>query len=114
MEFCYTTVKTDKASKYLQQLCKHFRHKVTVDFDPQNGRVDFPGGVVHMLAGEEGLSFFCRADMDDGIPRMKSVLDSHLLKFAWREELDIRWIEGLPDQLPLDRAPALSELIDNA
>ncbi|MGB2407488.1 MAG: DUF2218 domain-containing protein, partial [Paracoccaceae bacterium] len=32
-----TTIKTQKASGYLQQLCKHFSHKIEVKFNGQDG-----------------------------------------------------------------------------
>ena len=109
MQHCHTKVSTQFASKYLQQLCKHFAHKVTVEFDTTIGRVTFPGGLCFMLAEEEGLSFFCEAYVDEGVPRMKSVIDSHLIKFAWREEIAIEWQDGLPDPLPVDKLPSLKE-----
>ncbi|MGO8536057.1 DUF2218 domain-containing protein, partial [Rhizobium ruizarguesonis] len=34
-------VPTKHASRYLQQLCKHWSHKFSVDFDPLKGRVPF-------------------------------------------------------------------------
>lgn len=110
MKNCYTTVGTPNSSKYLQQLCKHFRHKVTVEFDETTARVDFPIGLVFMHAVDENLSFYCRADVDGAEEKIRSVLDSHLVKFAWREDLNINWHDGLPDDLPVAGYPALEEL----
>ena len=38
------TIWTAKASGYLQQLCKHFGHKIKVEFTPETGslKFDFP------------------------------------------------------------------------
>ena len=36
------TFQTPNASKYLQQLCKHFEHKVAVVFDESEGRAALP------------------------------------------------------------------------
>jgi hypothetical protein len=33
-------VATPRAERYLQQLCKHFGHKVAVTFDPRSGKVE--------------------------------------------------------------------------
>ena len=33
---------TDKASRYLQQLCKHFGHKADVRFDATSGEAALP------------------------------------------------------------------------
>ena len=35
-------VPTASASRYLQQLCKHWSHNMAVEFDETNGRVVFP------------------------------------------------------------------------
>jgi hypothetical protein len=54
-------------------------------------------------AGPAALAFYCLAKEDNAIPVIKSILDKHLVKFAWREELDYEWISGVPD----DRAALL-------
>lgn len=38
------TITTSCASSYLQQLCKHFGHKVPVEFTPQTGTITLPFG----------------------------------------------------------------------
>lgn len=35
-------VPTAHASKYLQQLCKHWQHNLSVEFTPEHGTVTFP------------------------------------------------------------------------
>lgn len=92
-----TSVPTAHASKYLQQLCKHFAHKVEVRYSPNEGRVAFPPGKCLMNADAEELSFYCLAVEDRAVPVMKSIIDKHLVKFAWREELSYDWQDGLPD-----------------
>ena len=37
-------VETEHASKYIAQLCKHFRHKVPAEYDEISGEVDFQTG----------------------------------------------------------------------
>jgi hypothetical protein len=92
-----TTIRTDHAQKYLQQLCKHFAHKVTVEYSPEVGRVAFPPGRCLMNADAETLSFFCLAKEDRAIPVIQSIIDQHLVKFAWREELQYAWVDGMPE-----------------
>lgn len=94
-----TSIATRHASKYLQQLCKHFAHKVTVQYSPEEGRVAFPPGRCLMNAGAEELTFYCLAREDRAVPVIKSILDQHLTKFAWREELSYDWYDGLPDTI---------------
>lgn len=90
------TVATDKASKYLVQLCKHFAHKVEVDYTETEGTVHFPPGICWMQADAAGLTMHCRAEDLRGVLMMQGILDNHLPRFAWREELTIAWpkLEG--------------------
>ena len=42
MHASHATITTTSASRYLQQLCKHWQHNLTVDFTPEAGTVIFP------------------------------------------------------------------------
>ena len=37
--------KTEKASRYLQQLCKHWEHNLKVEFSADHGTIVFPKSV---------------------------------------------------------------------
>ena len=41
MSTSHAEIPTASASRYLQQLCKHFAHKLPVTFDPAEGRIGF-------------------------------------------------------------------------
>ncbi|MDA7949491.1 MAG: DUF2218 domain-containing protein [Hyphomicrobiaceae bacterium] len=84
-------VQTEKASKYLMQMCKHFAHKVPVEFDERAGRVDFQPGHCVMRVENNLLVLSCEADAEGEMARMKLILDDHLKRYAWREEVDIKW-----------------------
>lgn len=86
-----TRVETDHASKYLQQLCKHFGHKVAVDFDATAGKVAFPYGPCSLQAEGRELVIDCHAETEEALAMMQSVVDTHLMKFAWREEIVLSW-----------------------
>lgn len=98
------SISTPHASKYLQQLCKHFAHKVTVKYSPVEGRVAFPPGRCLMNADEAELRFYCLAKEDRAIPVIQSIIDKHLVKFAWREELSYDWQAGLPEGIEAEIA----------
>ncbi len=100
MHYCHATLDTAHARKYLQQLCKHFAHKVNVDYDNARGRVEFPPGLCVMTADERLLSFFCQSEEEERLASVQTIIDSHILRFAWREELEVHWSSGLPDDLP--------------
>lgn len=91
------TINTEHASKYLQQLCKHFSHKVDVDFDANRGAVAFAPGPCTMTADGTSLHIHCHSSEDQGILVLQSVIESHLAKFAWREEFEFDW-RTAPDE----------------
>ena len=83
-------IRTEHASRYLQQLCKHWSHKFAVSFDPTHGVVPFPTSRCTFDATPDMLTLRIDAHADD-LARMESVVVEHLGRFAFREALDIRW-----------------------
>lgn len=79
------SVATLRASRYLQQLCKHFAHKVAVTYDAQRGEAALPGGTATFEADAETLVVrVCGAD-EEGVARACRIIEDHLLRFAYRE-----------------------------
>lgn len=96
------SVPTVHASRYLQQLCKHWSHELQVEFDARHGTIvfprdakgaDWPGdAVVSMTAGDSAL--LCRIEASAVGQRdvLKTVLARHLDRFAFRETpLEFDW-----------------------
>lgn len=82
-------VTTEHASRYLQQLCKHWGHKFSVDFTPSKGRIDLgEGRVVDLTADATTLTVEVEAA---DLPRMQQVVVDHIVRFAFREELKFDW-----------------------
>ena len=85
-------VPTASASRYLQQLCKHWSHKFAVEFDPLAGHIPFPtGAVLDLAAAPDALTLTLTADDAAGLDRMETVVADHIRRFAFREELVIEW-----------------------
>ena len=86
-----TDIATPMASRYLQQLCKHFAHKLDVTFDETAGSIAFSAGICRLQAEDETLRISLepvdKADLD----RLQDVVVRHLIRFAFREELEIAW-----------------------
>ncbi len=79
-------IETASASRYLQQLCKHWAHKFDVTFDENRGTVPFPNGAVARLSADpEGLTIDVDAPEPEALERMKTVIVEHLDRFAFRE-----------------------------
>jgi hypothetical protein len=79
-------VETASASRYLQQLCKHWAHKLEVAFDPAHGTIGFPNGTkITLDADDDGLDTRIDAPDAEILEQMKDVYVRHLDRFAFRE-----------------------------
>jgi uncharacterized protein len=88
-------VPTQNASRYLQQLCKHWAHNLAVEFTPERGTVTFPknargadwpgDGVVTMIAHTQTLECRIDASSEGQLEGLKGALARHLDRFAFRE-----------------------------
>ena len=88
-------VPTAHASKYLQQLCKHWQHNLAVEFTADHGTVTFPkdargadwpgDGLVTFDAGAGALSVRIDASVDGQLDGLKGAVARHLDRFAFRE-----------------------------
>ncbi len=79
------TYSSPKASQYLQQLCKHFAHKVEVSFDTHQGQVALGSGPASMTATDDHLIVTVTAPDLAALPQARHVIDKHLAIFAHRE-----------------------------
>lgn len=84
---------TESASKYLQQLCKHFAHKVPSTYDETDGKVEFPMGDCTMQATSDVLTVTCHCKETDGLTQMGQIIDKHLERFAWKEKVELTWAD---------------------
>ncbi len=89
------TVPTDSASKYLQQLCKHWQHNMAVAFTPDHGTVVFPkdargadwpaDALVTFDALPGALDVRIDASVEAQLDGLKGAVARHLDRFAFRE-----------------------------
>ncbi|GIZ10893.1 DUF2218 domain-containing protein [Pseudomonas sp. NCCP-436] len=89
---------TTSASLYMTKLCKHFRHKISVEFDEQSADAHFPNGRCLMQAEAGALHFDCSAENAEAAARIRFVLDDHLQRFARKENLSIAWRADIADE----------------
>ncbi|QIB35847.1 DUF2218 domain-containing protein [Ancylobacter pratisalsi] len=86
MASTHALIPTRHGSRYLQQLCKHWAHKLEVDFTPEQGTVKLPDeALTTMTAGPEALEVRIEAPDTETLERMKGVVSRHLDRFAFRE-----------------------------
>ncbi len=98
-------VPTAHASRYLQQLCKHWQHNLAVEFDASRGTITFPrdarganwrgDGHVLLEAGDQTLLCRITASEPAQLQGLKGALERHLDRFAFREApLHFDWQDG--------------------
>jgi hypothetical protein len=86
-------VPTTHASRYLQQLCKHWSHRFAVEFDTTHGTVHLNGARCTFDAQPEHLMLRLEGDDAAALPRLGDVVAEHLKRFAFREAIEVRWTE---------------------
>lgn len=98
-----TTFNTERAGQYLASLCKHFGHKIPVQYDAQSGRIEFPFGQCRLSADAAGLRLTASAGNQPDLDRTIGVVTSHLERFAFRENPRLDWSSlQSANQRPLD------------
>ncbi len=84
-------VPTAHAQRYMTQLCKHWGHKFTVSYDAHRGAIELPAGGCTLEADAEALAIRVEAKEPEGLGRLEQVVEEHIKRFAFREELDFTW-----------------------
>ena len=95
-------VATPHASRYLQQLCKHWSHNLAVEFTPTAGTVTFPRNArgadwpgdarLTLAASADTLTCHLTASADGQLEALQGTVERHINRFAFREgELAFNW-----------------------
>lgn len=89
------SVPTAHASKYLQQLCKHWQHNLSVQFTADHGTVTFPrdargadwpgDGLVTFDAKADALEVRIDASVAGRLEGLQGAVARHIDRFAFRE-----------------------------
>jgi uncharacterized protein len=88
-----TIIPTPNAKRYLGQFVKHFAHELPFvrHEDNAHGEVEFSLGLCTLDADDTRLSIIVNAGSAEEIGQLKDVVDRHLLRFAFREDMTINW-----------------------
>jgi hypothetical protein len=86
------TLATANAKRYLGQFTKHFAHKLPTDLaeDLSTGSVTFGAGSCRLAATPDLLTLTLDGP-DADIANLQDVVDRHLVRFAFREDISLAW-----------------------
>jgi len=76
---------TENASRYLQQLAKHWSHNNEVTFDKTSADIALRGNRVQMRAEPDALVVTLTTGPEGDAARLRQVFEDHINRFAFRE-----------------------------
>jgi len=86
-------VTTASGAKYMTQLCKHWAHRLEVEYNDTTGRIAFDAErrcTLHALA--DGLELEVETQTDEQLGRTQETVVNHLKRFAFREDIgEVNW-----------------------
>lgn len=82
------TYATTHAARYMQQLLKHFSHKVEVQLREADGHAALPVGPAVFTATARELRVEITLTTPEMAPRARAIIDDHLARFAFREKFE--------------------------
>jgi hypothetical protein len=86
------TVSTGNAQSYMRKLGQHWSHRFTVIFDEDQGcTIQMTNAVCELRAHPDHLDLRLMVDSGEDQGRMESVVEEHLKRFGFREELQFAW-----------------------
>ena len=81
---------TTHAFRFLQQLAKHFGHKVPVTFTPNEGKITLPFGNCEIAVTDVVLLITFLGEACD-IRHLEHFVGDHFARFAFRENSKLIW-----------------------
>ena len=84
-------VSTEHAASYMRKLCAHWSHKFAVTVDAGHGTIELPAAKCDLRASATTLTVRLELQEDADEARMRKVLEEHLQRFGFREELVFIW-----------------------
>ncbi len=77
---------TARAAALMGTMAKHFGHKIPVTQDDRHAVLTFEMGQARIEAQHASLHLALEAADPDALERLRAVIESHLLRFAHRDD----------------------------
>jgi uncharacterized protein len=84
-------VTTDRPSRYLMQLRKHFGHKIQTVWTEHEGELHFSMGTALLYTQPDGLRIALTAGDAEALDQLADVVARHLIRFGTKDELVVTW-----------------------
>ena len=106
MPIAQARIPTDRASRYLVQLCEHLHHMRDlrgqrraghgpeirrVDWTDSRGVIEFPSGTCHLIAADDGLTISLAADDTAALQHLQDLRGARLETIGRRDKLAVTW-----------------------
>jgi uncharacterized protein len=82
--------------RYMRQMCSHFAHKLPAASGGDSGRLEFASGLCLLEATTDRLLLTVDAGNEEDLAELQDVIARHLVRFAWREDLQIECVQVAP------------------
>ena len=94
-QFARGVFATSNGQRYVTQLSKHWSHKPGTVINEQTSTITFENGnsvAFDILPDQLGVVAHTPADGD--LTHWQSVVETHLKRFAFREDFNLKWSTG--------------------
>ena len=91
MRILTAEVSTENAASYMRKLCAHWSHKFAVEVSESHGTIELPAAKCDLTAAPETLTVRLELKEDADEARLRKVVEEHLQRFGFREELVFAW-----------------------
>ena len=85
------TVVIPTPARYMRRLANHFRHRITVDIQPESATLQFPEGSGTLEARGGELLLRLEARSSETLARYQEVVSRHLKQVAPDETFEVNW-----------------------
>lgn len=86
------TLTTQEASRIIKRLCKHWAHKLDVEYDDTQGRVKFSESNICLLQAQENkLLIELTVDNEESQQQLAQVVIDHVKRMAKEPIVEAEW-----------------------
>jgi uncharacterized protein len=92
MRISQATVSTESADSYMRKLGQHWSHRFSVAFDPgKSCTIEMGQAKCELFAHPDHLDIRIELQPDADQSRLETVVEEHIKRFAFREQLHFAW-----------------------